>query len=251
MTTACLPAPRETQQRRGVEYIAYADNGAGMKEYTLTYVIENDIISAIRMKTADATLAQAQDGLATAREIASRQDSEVMIEANTSPMLDPENLRIMGEKALGVPVSQLIAAMGEPVDIQTLPQGKGRLLVYYGAVVTLGFNEMTGEEIVRAVSVSSDAFEGPNRLRVGMDLREAGSLIRCDTDIYGRGGTLYLEGEAQGEAPYGELRVLGDNEMMLVYACDTQSDTALFQAIAVDGKITSWQMYQSDMLGGV
>ncbi len=236
----------------GVEYIAYGEGGAAMKEYTLTYVIENDMITAIRVKTADATLAQAQDGLETAKEIASRQNAEIMIAANDRLALDAQGLQVNGRKALGVPVSQLIAAMGEPRDIQTLPEGAGRILLYDGAVVSLGFNEMIGEEIVRAVSVSTDAFEGPNRLLVGMTLREAGSLVRCDQNIYSRGGTLYLAGEAAGEAPYGEMKAVSEREMMLTYACEAEGDTALLQVIAVDGTITGWQMmYMSDMQGGV
>ena len=236
----------------GVEYVSYGEADTAMKEYTLTYVIENDVITAIRMKASDATLAQAQDGLETAEEIATRQDAEMMIAANDRPMLASNDLQVMGRRVLGVPVSELIAAMGEPNEIQTLPQSVGRVLVYDGAVVTLGFNEMTGEEIVRAVSVSSSAYEGPNRLRVGMLLREAGSLVRCDQNVFSRGGMLYLEGEAEGEPPYGELRAVGANEMMLIYACPAEGDTALLQAIAADGRITSWQlMYLSDMQGGV
>lgn len=236
----------------GVEYITYGEQGNTLKEYTLTYVVENGIIAAIRMKIANATLAQAQEGLEMAREIASRQEADALIAANTNPMLKFENLNVMGIQALGVPVAQLVAGMGEPQDIQTLPQGTGRLLVYDGAVVTLGFNEMTGEEIVRAVSVSSSNFEGPNRLRVGMSLREAGGLNRCDSSIYSRGGTLYLEGEAMGEPPYGELRAVSAHEMILVYACAAQEDTALLQVVATDGIVTNWQlMYQSDKEGGV
>lgn len=236
----------------GVEYIAYGEGGAAMKEYTLTYVIENDMITAIRVKTADATLAQAQDGLETAKEIASRQNAEIMIAANDRLALDAQGLQVNGRKALGVPVAQLIAAMGEPRDIQTLPEGAGRILLYDGAVVSLGFNEMIGEEIVRAVSVSTDAFEGPNRLLVGMTLQEAGSLVRCDQNIYSRGGTLYLAGEAAGEAPYGEMKAVSEREMMLTYACEAEGDTALLQVIAVDGTIAGWQMmYMSDMQGGV
>lgn len=236
----------------GVEYIAYGDLGAGMKEYTLTYVIENGVIASIRVKAASATLAQAQDGLETAEEIASRQDAGALIAANNQPVLALEDFCVMGSRALGVPVAQLIAGMGEPLDIQTLPQSAGRILMYDGAVVTLGFNEMTGEEIVRAVSVNSSAFEGPNRLKVGMSIQEAGSLVRCDEAVYSRGGLLYLEGEAAGEPPYGELRVLSANEMMLSYACAAQGDMALLQAIVVDGRIASWQMmYLSDMQGGV
>ena len=236
----------------GVEYIAYGNSGAAMKEYTLTYVIDGGLITAIRMKIADATLAQAQDGLETAEEIASRQRSDVLIARNDQPMLTAQDLTVMGGQALGVPVSQLIARMGEPNEIQTLPEAAGRLLVYDGAVATLGFNEATGEEIVRALSVSSDAFEGPNGLVVGDSVAQAGGLFRCDSDMYSRGGTLYLEGEALGEAPYAELVALGGNEMMLVYACQLGSETALLQAIARDGVIVSWQMmYQSDIQGGV
>lgn len=236
----------------GVEYIAYGEHGAAMKEYTLTYVMENELITSIRVKAAEATLAQAQDGLETAEELAARQDSDLLIEANDRPLLTLNDLTVRGSRALGVPVAQLIAAMGEPADIQTLPQGSGRILLYDGAVVTLGFNEMTGEEIVRAVSVSSDGFEGPNRLRVGMSLREAGSLMRCDQPIFSRGGMLYLEGEAAGEAPYGELRAISAEEAMLTYACEAQGDTALLQAIATEDYITGWQlMYLSDRQGGV
>ena len=236
----------------GVEYIAYGQHDAGMKEYTLTYVIDHGTITAIRMKIADATLAQAQDGLQTAKEIASRQKSDLLIEKNSKPMLTMNDLTVMGELALGVPVSRLVARLGEPQAIQTLSEAAGRLLVYEDAVVTLGFNEATGEEIVRAISVNGKGIEGPNRLKVGMDLAQAGALVRCDSDAYSRSGMLYLEGEAQGEAPYGELIVLSDDEMMLVYACQAGSDTAMLQAIARDGYIVSWQlMYQSDMQGGV
>ena len=236
----------------GVEYIAYGNSGAAMKEYTLTYVVDGGVITAIRMKMADATLAQAQDGLETAEEIASRQKTDVLIAKNDQPMLTASDLTIMGGQALGVPVAQLIARMGEPLEIQTLPDAAGRVLIYDGAVATLGFNEATGEEIVRALGVNSNAYEGPNRLMVGMPVSQAGSLIRCDENVYARGGTLYLEGEALGEAPYGELVALGGGEMMLVYACQAGSDAAMLQAIARDGIIVSWQlMYQSDMQGGV
>lgn len=236
----------------GVEYIAYGESGPAMKEYTLTYVIDRGMIASIRMKIADATLAQAQDGLETAEEIASRQDEEALIEKNDRAAVALEDLKIMGKTALGVPVDQLIAAMGEPDQIQTLPQSAGRVLIYDGAVVTLGFNEATGEEIVRAVSVSGSEYKGPNGLAVGMPLREAGSLMRCDENVYSRGGLMYLAGEALGEAPYGELSVVSGNEMLLVYACAAKDDTALLQAIARDGEIVSWQlMYESDRQGGV
>lgn len=237
----------------GVEYIAYGGQEPAMKEYTLTYVIEDEIITAIRIKAADALLAQAQDGLETAEEIASRQDSEVLIARNDQPMLTEEQLLVMGGKALGVPVEKLIAWMGEPQSVQTLPQGTGRVLVYDGAVVTLGFHEATGEELVRGVSVTSASIKGPNGLTVGMDAAEAGSLYRADHDVYARGGMLYLEGEALGEPPYGELIALDQGEMVLSYACPAAGgETAVFQAGLSDGVVAYWHlMYMSDMQGGV
>lgn len=237
----------------GVEYIAYGGEAADMKEYTLTYVIENDMISAIRMKIADALPAQALDGVNTAKEIASRQESEMLIARNDRPALMWNDLKIEGASALGVPVADLIGSLGEPASVQTLPQGNGRVLVYDGATVTLQFNEATGEELVRNVGVSNHAYEGPNGLKVGMAIRDAGALFRCDQGIYGRGGTLYLEGEAESEPPYGTLIVLENGEMLLSYACAaSDGEAAVLQVGVSAGLVTYWQMtYESDMQGGV
>lgn len=236
----------------GVEYIAYADGENGLTEYTLTYVLEDGTITAIRMRMAPATAAQAQDALHTAQEMAARQRAGRIAQRNDAPVFSQEQVQLQGGAALGVPVASLIARMGEPDSIQTLPQAQGRLLLYDGAVIRLIFHERTGEELVRGVSVSSAAYEGPNRLKVGMTVQEAASLFACEGDIGPGGGTLYLAGEAEGEAPYGEAVVRGD-VLLLRYACLTDAgETVLLEAGIENGVVAYWALsYAEDAQEGL
>ena len=56
----------------GVEYITYGGSGAEMTEYTLTYVLDAaQTVSAIRVRCAETTQAQAEQAMRTAEEIAS------------------------------------------------------------------------------------------------------------------------------------------------------------------------------------
>ena len=61
----------------GVEWLTY-DLYEPVTEYTLTYVIDGDTVSGIRVKAAASTRAQAEAGLATAQEIAGRQRREAV-----------------------------------------------------------------------------------------------------------------------------------------------------------------------------
>ena len=236
----------------GVEYIAYAGDERGMTEYTLTYVLERDVITAIRMKTAQATYAQAQDGLRTAQEIEEKQSRGRVILRNDQPIFTKSDLQVQGGAALGVPVASLIACLGEPQEVQTLPQAQGRILLYDGAAVRLAFNEATGEELVRGVSVSSAAIEGPRRLTVGMPVQTTAGLFACEADLTARGGTLYLAGEAEGEPPYGEA-VATDTGLLLRYACETDcGEAALLEAGIEDGAVVYWSLsYAGDAEGGM
>lgn len=236
----------------GVEYIAYGGAGTEMKEYTLTYVIENNLVSAIRMKMAPATQAQADEGLQTAREIASRQQGEVLAMPNNQHMFSAEDLNVNGGAALGRPVYDLIALMGEPDEIQTLPEGKGRILVYDDAAVRLELDAQTGVEIVRGISVTGEQTAGPRRLLVGFDVQEATALFACEQEVSSLGGWLYLGGESMDDPPYGHLMVSG-GEMMLVYACTTQSgETAMLEAGISDGAVSYWHLYyRRDAEGGI
>lgn len=237
----------------GVEYITYGGQGAEMTEYTLTYVIDGGVISAIRMKMAPATLAQAKDGLATAEEIASRQAGEVLAMPSGAGMFVAEDLVVQGGRALGADVAAFVARVGEPDDIQTLPEGRGRMLIYDGAVVRLSLDEYTGVEVVRGVSASSATYAGPRGLTVGMAVQEAAALFRCDQEVSSLGGLLYLEGEAMGEPPYGELSAGAGGEIVLRYACfDEKGKAMILEAGIQDGLVSYWHLFdQKETEGGV
>lgn len=236
----------------GVEYIAYAADAAGLTEYTLTYVMDGGVISAIRIKTASATEAQAQEGLSTAREIAEKQSRTRIVRRSEAPVFEAGDLQVQGGRALGVQVAELIAHMGEPQDVQVLPEAQGRLLLYDGAVVRLAFQVETGEELVRGVSVRSAAIEGPRGMRTGMPVEEAAARFACETDVSERGGVLYLAGEAAGEPPYGEV-VASASGVVLRYACQTETgETAWLEAGVADGVIEYWALqYADDAQGGM
>lgn len=228
----------------GVEHITYGGTGANMKEYTLTYVIDNTgTVSAIRIRCAQVTQAQAQQAMDTAEEIALRQRGEVYAVKNEARMLEAQELQVMGVKALGTQVADLVAVLGEPVEIQTLSGGSGRLLLYEGAAVELKFNVQTGEEIVCGVSVRGTDVVGPRRLTVGMSVQEAASLFRCDQDVYAVGGILYAEGEMDNEAPCGEL-ICGEmaEEATLRYLASWQGGTAVLEIGIREGIVSHWYL---------
>ena len=226
----------------GVEHITYGGTEAAMKEYTLTYVIdENERVSAIRVRCADTTLAQAQQAMSTADEIAQRQKGEVYAVKNAEAALVLDDLQVMGVRALGMQVSDLIALLGEPVEVQTLSGNQGRLLLYEGAMVELALHEQTGEEVVTGVSASASDVSGPRALAVGMSVQEAAALYRCDEDVYAVGGTLYAE---QGEgAQHGELvRGALGTETMLRYV--TAGENSANLDVSVQGGVVShWHFY--------
>lgn len=231
----------------GVEHITYGADAQGMmKEYTLTYVIEDGVISAIRMKTASATLAQAEDGLRTAEEIAARTaDSALALaQGNHAQAFGTADLQIMGENVLGQPVDVLIACLGEPQDVQTLPSAQGRILVYDGAAVRLGLDEYTGMEIVRGVSANNESIVGPRGLTVGFDFRDAAALFRCDADMHD-GGMLYDSG-----AQTGVLAVYDDETCALRYSCACAGgETAQLEIGSSGGSVTYWHLYYEGDLG--
>ena len=105
---------------------------------------------------------------------------------------------------------------------------------------------------MRGVSVRSAAIAGPRGLTVGMPVQTAAGLFACEADVTARGGTLYLAGEAEGEAPYGEAVVSG-TELLLRYACETDGgEVALLEAGIADGTVAYWSLsYEADAQGGM
>lgn len=229
----------------GVEHITYGGDELSMKEYTLTYVITDERISAIRLKVAEATLAQAEEGLKTAEEIASRQMAQQMIAENDRQAFAQSDMTLQNKPAVGIPVEELIAMIGEPQEIQSLPSGAGRVLVYSQAVAELAFEEMTGIEFVRAFSCASEVMDGPRGLRVGMTLAQAAACFRCDVRVLSGGGALYLGGEAADDAPYGMAINDGDGLVTLRYACVMQPGlVGMLDIVTDDGVVTSWSLYE-------
>ena len=230
----------------GVEHITYGGDEAGMTEYTLTHVIdEAKQVSAIRIRCAQTTQALAQQAMATAEEIAQRQRGEVLAVKNDAQILTTQDLQVMGVNVLGIQAAELVAMLGEPVEIQTLAANQGRLLLYEGAAVELTLDEMTGEEIVCGVSVSASDVTGPNRLVVGMDVREAAALFACEEDVYAVGGVLYARGEAMGEAPYAELvqSGLGGEATLRYLTEDDQLGRAVLEISIQDATVRNWHVY--------
>ncbi len=232
----------------GVEYITYGGDELAMKEYTLTYVIEDHVITAIRLKVADATLAVAQDGLRTAEEIASRQMGEILVRENTMAAFDAADMTVSYRRVIGAPVEDLIALIGEPQEIQALPGGGGRMLVYAFCAAELAFNEQTGVETVRALTCVVQDIAGPRGICVGMDAKAAAALFRCDNPVHSTGGALYLGGEAQGMPPYGEVIPGDDGHYSLRYACELPEGMVGMLYIGTqDGKVLSWQLSIEEM----
>lgn len=227
----------------GIEYISYGADDLKLREYTLTYIIDDGIISAIRLRTADAAQAQAEQAMATALEIMNRQHGEICVLVNQETALACEDLRLKDHLILGQPVVQMIAAAGEPSEIQTLPEGRGRIIVYDGIVAELDFREETGEEIVTGVTVSTGAVTGPRGVTAGMSVQEASALFRCDQEISAMGGVLYLDGEAKGEPPYAEL-IRETTGKTLRYVCLMEDrQTARLDLGIQDDSIAYWHMY--------
>ena len=234
----------------GVEYITYGGSGAEMTEYTLTYVLDAaQTVSAIRVRCAQTMQAQAEQAMRTAEEIASRQQGEVYAVQNSAAMMTEADLTVMGVRALGTQVYELVSALGEPVEVQTLERGRGRLLLYEGAAVELCLNEQTGEEVACGVSASSADVTGPRGLCVGMSVQEAAALFRCDGDVYAVGGTLYMEGEAAGEPPCGELLREGGETVLRYAAALPSGHTAVLCAGVADGVITYWHFFDNQEAG--
>ena len=234
----------------GVEWMTYdTQDMTDVKEYTLTYILSQDeTVSAIRIKKASSTQAQAETGLKTAIEMAEKQQKDlVLCPQNDAAVFMEEDMTVMGTKALGVPVYEWIAAMGEPVEMQTLPAGGGRLLMYEGAAVTLGLDEATGVEVVQGVSVTGSGLTGSRGLHVGMNLSEATALFRCDGDIGTDGGILYIEGEAYGEPPFGEMTAVQSGAATLRYACAMASGETGWLEIGIEnGVVSYWHMNEGE-----
>ena len=227
----------------GVEWLTY-DLTEPVTEYTLTYVIDGDTVSGIRVKAADSTRAQAEAGLATAQEIAGRQQSAAVLTASSAAVFSEADLTVNGSRVLGAEAYDLIQALGEPNEVQTLPAGGGRILLYDGAAVQLGLNEATGAEVVFGVTAAGGSLTGPRNLAVGLAAEDAAGRFRCDADVYASGGVLYMEGEAYGEPPFAEMTAMQNGEATIRYVCRmADGEDARLDVGIQNERVSYWHLY--------
>ena len=99
------------------------------------------------------------------------------------------------------------------------------------------------------MSASSPDVTGPRGLCVGMSVQEAAALFRCDGDVYAVGGTLYMEGEAAGEPPCGELVRDGAETTLRYVTALSTGHTAVLCAGVTDGVITYWHFFDEQEAG--
>ena len=231
----------------GVERIAYGGEGEQMTEYALTHVIDaqSGTIEAIRFAVHGATRAQAEEGLRTAQEIADRQQGEVLALASGADMFAQEDVTVGGARCVYGDVADMVARLGEPDGMQSLPGG-GRVLLYDGMAAAIRWDEATGVERVRSVSATGEAYAGPRGLLVGMSVQEAAALFRCDADVHAVGGVLYMEGEAKGEPPYGELEAGDEGGATLRYICQTDRGRVSLEISVEEDVVTHWRLFADD-----
>lgn len=227
----------------GVEFMAYEIDGEGAKEYALTYLVDMGEITGIRVRMTPSTAQAAAESSRTAVEIAQRQDGEALIYANSQSVLMAAELCVQGWARLGEDAAQLFSALGEPIEMQQLPNSVGRLLLYEGIVAELAFIERTGEELTAAVTVNTGDITGPRGLRCGMSVQEAAGLFRCEKNMLAQGGTLYMEGEAEDMPPCAMLIAGETGEMMLRYLCEMPDGrTGALEAWISDETVTGWRV---------
>ena len=99
------------------------------------------------------------------------------------------------------------------------------------------------------MSASSADVTGPRGLCVGMSVQEAAALFRCDEDVYAVGGTMYMEGEAAGEPPCGELVCEGGETVLRYAAALPSGHTAVLSAGVTDGMIAYWHFFDNQEAG--
>ena len=159
-------------------------------------------------------------------------------------MFGADDLTVNGRAVIGAEAYVLVQALGEPNEVQTLPAGGGRILLYDGAAVRLGLDEATGAEVVLGVTATGGGLTGPRGLVVGMTAAGAAGRFRCDADVYASGGVVYMEGEAYGEPPFAEMTAVQKDEAAIRYLCRTAGGEDVRLDVGIqNGYVNDWHLY--------
>ena len=220
----------------GAEQIAYLTDNGRTAEYTLTYLVSEETIYAIQMKKQETTLSQASLDIETAVEMLGTQTNAVALDGNSQTRFSSTDNILLGESVIGIPVYELVSFLGEPQEVQTLPGGNGRLLLYDGMIIGANMEIETGVENVVSLSVTEPYFPGPRGLAVGMTLEQAGSLFCCEKAVPVTGGVLYKADQESGEL------VREADGMRLVYQTPSSKGQLRLEVNFNDGKVLSWNL---------
>lgn len=231
---------RSGETAYGVQYACSLpqENGA-YRDAGALFILTDGRVSAIRLYGfGDVITAQeAQMNFDTAREIQMRNDftpeNTLLAEANTHSALTQDELQVNGNALLELDEAALCAILGAPEAAGEMEDETGalqRTLSFAGMEVTLNADG-TAQQIV----LTADTAAGPRGLRVGMDVREALSLLRADAPVYkGENATLYLEGEAGDDPPYAYMDFFADGRAAIRVGVRLAGETNRFAMLYVD-----------------
>ena len=222
----------------GIEWVSYQMEEEKATEVTLTYTVENQVIKTIRIKQTPMTREEAMGNLESVGEMNQAQSSQAKVIKNQEAAFSGADALLNGESFLSVEVYRIIARLGEPESVQSLPGSQGRLLLYPGAVFSCNLEEMTGVERIDALTVASDAYTGPREVQVGMTLNAVAALFRSDHTISSAGGTLYQEARNQGQ-----LVRYDAGEETLIYRASEQEREIVFEMSFREERMVSWRIY--------
>ncbi len=216
----------------------------GERCFTLTTVLNREgIIAESRLRVDRMDAQAAAEELAGIRRMAAQEEIRQTAFRSETPVLQPGDLTLSGCPVPGTPVYRLVAVIGEPLKVQSIPDG-GRLLLYPDAVIRAGLEEKTGVEIVLEAVVTGSRLTGPRGICGDQEYPAAVKLFRCDQDLFSAGGTLYEEGDFSGDPPVGRLELRGAREMLLHYECRSPDGSIAGLEIGIlENRVHFWHIF--------
>ena len=217
-------------------YVPSVDQQAVL--YSLSYTLsQNQEITEMTFSQVLLTQLQAEADLAAAVAYRDQQKGS----EGTPPA--PEELTLNGRPVLDIQASELVAALGEPAEVQDLPNGQGRMLLYDGMVAQLGLNVLSGEEVVRQVVVYGENLEGPRGIRIGMDAASVLTLLTGKTETALREDVLYRQEDSQGNIFGAEVIQNGTDLLQLrVWTVHTDHTSTVLSVDFREGRLLQFSL---------
>lgn len=216
----------------------------------ILYVMDEGKVSSIRVYglNAQITKSEAQMNMQTAIDISTRANytpPQIIARANQDTLLTFVDLTIDGKLLLQLGKDQVIQALGEPISSSSMLDEAGishTLIWYDGLNIQLSEDDST----VQSVNITSSSIAGPRNIGVGMTLEEVLDHIHVGEDVReGKSSTLYMEGEAIDDPPYGAIEFYGSGRctVRLSTVTDTPGETASVLIDIEDGIVQELHLY--------